>query len=66
MSIDLDVETQRLIDAQAEGPLHSPVEEPRLGQSSPGTDETGMIFRRSLPESRCQPRLSPGSRSPTG
>src|SRR5450432_4157770 len=27
--------------------------------ASPGTDETGTIFRRSLPQIRCQPRLSP-------
>ena len=27
--------------------------------ASPGTDETGMSFRRRLPETRCQPRLSP-------
>ena len=32
----------------------------------PGTDETDMDFRRTLPEIRCQPRLSPvyGGRVP--
>src|ERR1035437_1458674 len=29
--------------------------------SAPGTDKTGMDFRRILPEIRCQPCLSPGS-----
>ena len=31
---------------------------------TPGTDETGMKFRRSLPEIRCQSRLSPVSITP--
>ena len=29
--------------------------------SAPGTDKTGMDFRRILPEIRCQSCLSPGS-----